>query len=576
MTAEQKAQMQVKKEQTRFHNNAHDIFLKSGFRSIKCENIHFTLSTGSGDRTTELDGLYLHENIIIITEQTHKKEVNEHLSKKRIIAELIRDHPKPFIEEIKEKLPEFKDYFHANRYMPDDYIVKYLYFSMHPVGTEHVDAAARAGIITIGRPLANYFHALAKTIAASAKYELIKFLRIEYSEIGDAKLSGGTASNDARYKGFLLPDKNSTYPEGYRIVSFYADPKSLLKKCYVVRKNSWTDPDKSYQRVIDISKIREMRKYLSEEKRVYVNNIIATLPGNTDVQNIDTRKQLTLEEQKQVRPVTIVIPDEFNVIGLIDGQHRVFSYHEGTDEADKEISNLRDRQNLLITGIIYPDNITEDERVQFEAKLFIEINEKQKKVQSTLTQEIQLIVNPYSTTAIARAIISKLSKSGPLKDKLEEHAFDDSERKLKVASIVSYGLKPLIKLEGDDCLFSVWDEPELKKQILEKKKDQVALGQYIDFCHKEIGRILLAAKLSRPESWEVGDDSVKMLTTTSVNGLIRCLRRLIKEGKQLSEIDYQARLKNFGTFKFSVYKSSHWNQMGNDIYDDYFSEEGAD
>lgn len=575
MSPEEKAKAQLKREQTRFKTGVHEIFSKSGFTFIRSENKHFKLKTdGSGERTTELDGVYIHDNVIVIVEDTHENPPKEHLAKKRLFAELATKHTTALVRTLRDNLPDFEAYFSGNKYSEEDYVVRYTYFSMHPVTGEHLDGALRANIIVVDRALANYFNALTKTISKSAKYEILKFLKIEYADIGEAKLSGRSVGVDSRYDGFLLPERNSTYPEGYKVVSFYADPSSLLKKSYVLRKNSWTDPDKSYQRIIDTKKIRLMRKYLCDAQRVYVNNIIATLPFQTDIQEFRLPgqqlkpRQLTPDELKKVKPVSITLPDEFNVVGLIDGQHRVFSYHEGYDSHESAISKLRDCQNLLVTGIIYPEGTSEDERIQFEAKLFLEINDRQTKVKSALTQEIELLVNPYSTTAIARAVISKLAKNGALKNKLEEHVFDDA-KKLKISSIVSYGLKPLLKREGSDSLFSAWKETALKEEISKQPKNKTALNQYVEFCYEEINKIMLAAMNSRPWWWHVGHEK-KMLTPTSINGLIRCLRMIIEKGDERSQEHYNKCLSGFADFKFEDFKSSHWNTMGIALHEKYF------
>lgn len=577
LTVEEKQKRQVAREQNKFRSSVHDIFKKSGFHFIKSENKHFTLKTNShGERSTELDGVYIYENVIVIVEDTHQNPAKDHLAKKRLFAEIATKCHRELTETLTSVMPDFKSYFDEHNYLAEDYVVRYTYFSMHPISSEHTEAAERAGITVVKRSLMNYFNALVKTISKSAKYEIFKFLDIDYKDIGDAKLSGRRALGDSEYDGFLLPERNSTYPDGYKVVSFYADPSSLLQKSYVLRKNSWTDPDSSYQRIIETKKIRAMRKYLCETQRVYVNNIIATLPFKTDIQEYklpsdqSRRKQLSDDELKTVKPVTITLPNEFNVVGLIDGQHRVFSYHEGYDAYDQSISKLRDCQNLLVTGIIYPDGTSDEERIQFEAKLFLEINYSQTKVKSALTQEIELLVSPYSTTAIARAIVSKLSKTGALKEKLEEHVFDDA-KKLKISSIVSYGLKPLIKKDGKDSLYSAWKDEKLKKEILQQPKDKTALKAYIDFCVEEINNLLLSAMKSKPSHWHVGHDS-KMLTPTSVNGLIRCLRLIIEHGHERSEEYYTDKLENFSNFNFEDYISSHWNQMGIAIYEKFFNQ----
>ena len=60
-------------------------------------------------------------------------------------------------------------------------------------------------------------------------------------------------------------------------------------------------------------------------------------------------------------------------------------------------------------------------------------------------QEIELMINPISSVSIAKKIIEKLNESGPLSNLLEKYWYEKG--KLKTASIVSFGLKPLIKID---------------------------------------------------------------------------------------------------------------------------------
>ena len=108
---------------------------------------------------------------------------------------------------------------------------------MNSVDSEHIESASRVGIQVVERSLTNYFHSLVKNISVSAKYEILKFMDVPYSELGAAKISGGNSGSISSYNGFLLPEANSSYPPGYKVISFYVDPASLLKKSFVLRKN---------------------------------------------------------------------------------------------------------------------------------------------------------------------------------------------------------------------------------------------------------------------------------------------------------------------------------------------------
>tara|TARA_A100000171_G_scaffold49237_1_gene57888 strand:+ start:2950 stop:4722 length:1773 start_codon:yes stop_codon:yes gene_type:complete len=572
MTAEQKAEARAiakkKREEAKFRASTKEIFTGSGFKFIPSEGKEFTLKTQDGSRTTELDGIFVYENVIVVVEDTCTASPGQHLAGKQIIFGLAINNKIDFIDCLKDKISAFNEYLQGKNYELEDYVLRVLYFSMNSVDSEYVESASRVGIQVVERSLTNYFHSLVKNISVSAKYEMLKFMKVSYSELGAARLSGGNTGSISSYNGFLLPEANSSYPTGYKVISFYVDPASLLKKSFVLRKNGWIAPNLSYQRILDMSKIKLMRRYLSESKRVYLGNIIATLPPTTKINDINSSNQLAKEQQSTVKPVNISLPDEYNVVGLIDGQHRVYSYHEGIDTFDPEIRKLRKKQNLLVTGIIYPEGTSEDDRILFEARLFLEINSKQTKVKSVLTQEIELIVNPFSVTAIAKAILIKLARKGALKDKLEEHVFDDA-KKLKVSSIVSYGLKPLIKKDGGDSLFTAWTESQKKDEVL-LQKNRECLEAYIDFCVDEINSLLNAVKISFPAGWNIGHEN-KILTPTAINGFLKCLRLIIENGDDRGLEFYKNHFCGISEFDFSKYKSSHWNQLGSDLYTQLFS-----
>lgn len=556
-----------KREENKFRDSVACMFTDSGFSCVNSKNIEFVFKTNSGSRTTELDGVYVYENIIAVVEDTCTTHAGEHLSKKQIIFDLILKNQEEFVKCIYNEMPNFKIYFDKKQYSEKDYIIKALYFSYNDVDSEYVESATRIGIQIVKKPLLNYFDKLVKNISLSSKYEILHFLQIPYDSIGKSQMAGSNRKQKISYQGFLLPEKNSSYPNGYKIVSFYVDPDSLLKKSFVLRKNGWVDPDLSYQRILDKKKIRDMRKYLSQDKRVYLGNIIATLPSTAKINDIKTDDQLKENEQSEIKPINILLPEEYNVVGLIDGQHRIYSYHEGNDPYDEAIKNLRNKQNLLVTGIIYPDNVSSKERILFESKLFLEINSKQTNVKSELIQEIELIVNPFSPIAIAKAIVVKLSKVGALKDKLEEHVFDDG-KKIKISSIISYGLKPLIKKDGNDSLFTHWKEKKEKENLF-NEKNYTYLTDYIDYCVDEVNLILNAIRKNSYPFWVVGDEK-RILTPTSINGFLKCLRLILANNIQRDFAFYEEKFLEIKTFPFVEYKSSQWNQLGIDLYNRFF------
>lgn len=72
--------------------------------------------------------------------------------------------------------------------------------------------------------------------------------------------------------------------------------------------------------------------------------------------------------------------------------------------------------SVLVSAI----NISDRDKVKFEAALFLEINSNQAKAKSDLKQSIGLILTPYTVESIARAVVNKLNADGPLQGFFEQ------------------------------------------------------------------------------------------------------------------------------------------------------------
>lgn len=322
----------------------------------------------------------------------------------------------------------------------------------------------------------------------------------------------------------------------------------------------------SYQRIINASKIGKMREYLYNEKRVFVNNIIGSISiddlslyYNDTLLEFDENGNVKNRTITDVIPVKIKIKDKCNIIRLIDGQHRTYSYYEGNDKYEQVISIQRKKQNLLLTIVVFPKSITETARVQFEAQLF---------------QEIACLLNPFSTTAIAKKVLHNLaSRNRTLVDRVMLNPLDGDMALLKTASIVSYGLSPLIKVgEGKtDSIYAIWDNPD--KILLKDEKDYRLLEQYIDFCVCKIDELLSAVKMNlHSVSWTVYSKKNPngFLSVTSVNGLLNLLRILIENNQACGRDFYKEHLLDIEKHDTRKYKSSQYRSMGIDLYNSYF------
>jgi hypothetical protein len=78
---------------------------------------------------------------------------------------------------------------------------------------------------------------------------------------------------------------------------------------------------------------------------------------------------------------------------------------------------------------------------------------------------------------------------------------------LKTASIVSYGLKPLVKTNGADSTFSIWVHPD--KDDVAHGENGKALEDYISFCTSSINVLLGAIRQNLPKERWTTDAKIK-------------------------------------------------------------------
>ena len=541
---------------------ARSVFRLSGFQRFpKLSDKEFTFKGQKSD----FDDIFLHENVLVCLEYTitQTSSISSHLKPKKIVYDKVQEDLSAFSSFLCDMDDDLKAAI-ENNYNHDEIIVRIVYCSLNAI-----ESGLKSNVpnpIYLDYPELRYFKNLTDCIKKTAQHELFEFLRITPDELGvGGKI--GVSSQATNYNGSLLPESNSNFPKGFKVVSFYVDPDALLRRAYVLRKDGWRDSHNLYQRMISKAKIESIRTYLKKNHRVFVNNIIATLPSDTKILDGDA-DTVDPASITKTQPVRVQIPDRGNSVGLIDGQHRTFSYFEAVKD-DPEIAKLRAKQNLLVTGIVYPKTLKDAGKEKFEAKLFLEINSTQTNARSNLKQAIGLVLEPFSPESIATRVIGELDKSsGPLNGWIERYWFD--KNKLKTTSIVSYGLRPLVKPSGNDSLFSLWNNPNKSLMVDEENTD--LLDEYVSFCVLEINQLLIAVKIILDSKLWTTDKTIsgRFLTTTNINALLICLRLLIENGKTYKTQTYQTKLSGFDKFKFKDYHSSQYNRMAEAIYAKFF------
>lgn len=543
---------------------------RKDIRSI-FSNLNFARIASASDReitflgsTSDFDDLYVFENIVVAVEYTAAQEsdVSAHLKKKKAFLDKAIKTPKTFVEFLDQKFPEFRKLRNKD-YSTSTLKVVVLYCSVNRIKTALKNEIP--GPVYLDFQVGKYFKAVASAIKLSGQPEFFKFLRLSHRDIGENAISA-SVSHQEEYAGSILPEEASHFRRGYKVISFYVDPEALLERCYVLRQDRWEDKADLYQRMIIKKKIESIRKYLLEDKRVFINNIIVTLPSTTEILN-PKGGAIDLSEIVRTSPIKIRLPSEYNSIGLVDGQHRVYSYYEGGANEEK-IRTLRKQQNLLATGIVYPASISNAERVRFEAKLFLEINANQTNAKSDVKQAIGLILNPYSPESIAKDVVNRLNDQGPLADMFERYFFD--KHKLKTTSVVSYGIRHLVNLSREDSLFETWSHS--RKSRVTKERDMRLRNEYVEYCVRQINEFIGAVRdvLPNKKRWTSDKKASGILTTTNVIGFIVCLRKIVERGSVHKFPYYRKKLLNLHEFSFGEYHSSQYVRMGEALYDTYF------
>lgn len=552
--------MKQKAKERAFANQHRSIFLRAGFRRMPgVDNKHFTFE----GIKSELDDIFIFENVVLFVEYTLSSTTNlgSHAKGKAGSHNKISQNPNGFLQELSKVSDRVAEWLPQIPYSAKQLIFRLIYCSDPTLENHH--KAFLSDDLFISRPERMYFHKLTNTIKKSARFELFDFLKVDPTRVGDKGVITSGLKSD-RYHGSILPDEHSNFPPGFRIASFYVDPEALLKRAYVLRQGGWRDSLNLYQRMIIPGKINSIRRYLREQHRVFANNIVITLPDDTEFRDNND----DIIDSSKISSTTfawVVIRDKPNSVGIVDGQHRVFSYYEDL-QPDKLIDHYRRQQNLLATGIVYPKNTNNTAKEQFEASLFLEINSNQAGARSDLKQAIWLILDPFRPISVARMIVNNLASLAPLNGIIEKSVYDIG--RLRTTTIVTYGIQPLVKRSGGDSLFSIWKDSD-KDNIVEGNKDPDVLERYLTFCTDHIADFLSIVRDSiDKEKWRIVDkEGSGVLSVTAVNSFIILMRKLIESG-HLSEKHLNVSLTKLNGVDFKNFKSSQYAALAATMYNE--------
>ncbi len=521
LTGEQ-LQAKIKRD---FSKLVRETFTQSGFLHLKTDGIEKTI----GARTFELDNIFLYENILLIAEETTHKTSNikDHLRKKDEAFREIMTHKSEFFEWMKSDFMTQFDQF-QNSYINDRYIIKHLYFTLNPHDLTIDEIRLYGNTIIIESAKLKYFNKMATSIKLSNKYEIFKFLDIDHRDVGQRRRQ---SSADIELP-IIHPKEYTGLTDGIRVVSFMLSAETLLKNSYVLRKDGWNNNTQLYQRLIEKKRIKEIRKFVADNGTSFYNNIIVSLPKDTRFKDLDgnfVEINNILDEGNYI----MVLPDRFNSIGIIDGQHRVFAHYEDTDSLERIIAPLRSQLHLLTTGFIYPQSKSDAEIFTHESKVFRDINTKSKPVPSDVLLFIEQTMDPFSSYSIARQALIMMNKFNTFMNLFELSSIETAL--IKTPSIIKFALKSIVAvndLDNKASLFYYWTGDKTKIA----NKDLSELSVYVEFVARFLNMYFSCLKTAKNDIWNeainpevLDDERPKILSVTSINGFIIALRKILPD-----------------------------------------------
>ncbi len=177
---------------------------------------------------------------------------------------------------------------------------------------------------------------------------------------------------------------------GFNCYTFSITPDYLLKISYVSHRSKGRRSDVStYQRMLSKGRLNKIREYITDSG-IFPTNIVVNIDKNR--LQFERINQEGDPEDSGVAGWLSIRPT-YKSAWIIDGQHRLFAY-SGHDRAAKS------RLSVLAFDGLAPSE---------QAKLFIDINAKQKSVKQSLLQELyaELHWDADDDAIRVRAIISK-------------------------------------------------------------------------------------------------------------------------------------------------------------------------
>lgn len=551
-----------KRTKSTFKKKIVKTFTDAGFHYVPTNDHEMYI----GLRKVEVDALFIYENVWLICEDTVKTtNIRDHIRTKNEAFGQIKGNLSCFVEELTKLFPDKAE--ELQKYDCKRIKAFALYMSKEEVILSDDDYKLFSELVFLQPNTLNYFQWITQCIKHSARNEVFRFLGLKNTDIGQISSSSDTSSITAP---IIYPKSFTGMKKNVRIVSFMMSAEDLLNTCYVLRKDNWADSIWLYQRLIEKNKINSIRAFVESNGEAFFNNIIVGLPDH--IRFCDEKGDYkTIDEIDDLeRNSTLIIPKEMNSICVIDGQHRIYAHYESGIDSKQEqtIAELRKQLHLLVTGLVFPPEMSEEERVRIQSEIFVDINSNAKLVPQNVLLQIKRIQNPIADESIAQYVIEKLNKQGAFQNMLQLSSLDCG--RIKTASIVRFALRYLVTVTPTDekpSLFTYWDGD--KDALHNLKRD--AIETYVSFCSGTLNEYFGAIKKNLKTQWD--EETSKLLSVIAINGFIIALTRQLSINGVRNFDFYDAVFKSWN-YDFSKdvfpFTSSQYRKFSNVILEEAF------
>jgi len=248
-----------------------------------------------------------------------------------------------------------------------------------------------------------YFEKTRRIIGKWSRSDLLSFLRVPRTQ----------TSLKAQAIQFYLGD--------YPAFSFVSDVMTLLDSCYIWRR---LGDQKGYQRALDDARVRSLGRDIQSKK-------IVAFPNSILVNCEENLADMPAPSHECPKIVNIQLPTSYCSSIVVDGQHRLLGFSQ-IDDSELPLRHL---------PVIAFQKLPRKE----EVRLFIDINSKQKRVDSNLTLDLKADFHwdpdqnyTEHTERIIVLIARQLSAKGPLQEKIYfGTAREDKGDKITLSTLVS-------------------------------------------------------------------------------------------------------------------------------------------